>query len=132
MNEKAQIENYLEQKVNPLMEELLTNITRGSACGIVHLVGTLSSLQHSSIKNRPKNIVIPFLFSLTTAEDGLIKKQNISKCSPTSQIQTLMKISIELYILIKKNEAKNGMNKEKEFAEKYMEVIIYGKISMCK
>jgi hypothetical protein len=35
MNEKAQIENYLDQKVNPLMEELLTNI----------------------IKNRPKNIV---------------------------------------------------------------------------
>ena len=35
MNEKAQIEHYLDQKVNPLLEELLTHV----------------------IKNRPKNIV---------------------------------------------------------------------------
>ena len=73
MNEKVQIENYLDQKVNPLMEELLTNI----------------------IKSRPKNIVALYLLSLITAEGGSIKKQNIFKCFLTSQIQTRIKINIE-------------------------------------
>ena len=76
MNEKAQIENYLDQKVNPLMEELLTNI----------------------IKNRPKNIVVRFLYSSIIAEGGSIKKQNIFKCSLTSLTQNLTKTTIEPFI----------------------------------
>ena len=76
MNEKAQIENYLDQKVNPLMEELLTNI----------------------IKNRPKNIVSFPSFSSTIVEDGLTKRQNICKCSQISQTQIQTRTSIELYI----------------------------------
>ena len=71
MNEKAQIENYLDQKVNPLLEELLTNV----------------------IKSRPKNIVNLLSLSLISARIGSKKNQSIFRCSRTSPILTPTKTS---------------------------------------
>ena len=75
MNEKAQIENYLDQKVNPLLEELLTNV----------------------IKSRPKNIVNLLSCSSTFAKIGSKKSHSIFRCSRTSPILTPMKTNTKQF-----------------------------------
>lgn len=110
MNEKAQIEHYLDQKVNPLLEELLTHI----------------------IKNRPKNIVKLLLFSSITVEDGFRKRQKICRCSLTCPIVIRTKKIIVLFGLRRGRELINGTSSGEEFVGKFSVVIIFGKTSKCQ
>ena len=108
MNDKIQIENYLDQKVNPLLEELLTQI----------------------IKNRPKNVVNRHSFSSNTAAAGFRKKQIASTCFPNSQTPIPKKRTHSMSSgCLKRKMQPNGIVNAKVFVDKFLGVIINGMIS---
>ena len=62
MQDKNQVEGYLEQKVNPLLEELLANL----------------------IKSRPKNVVSEGVVSSISAAAGSTARLRLCRCCPNS------------------------------------------------
>ena len=110
MNDRAHIEIYLDQKVNPLLEELLTNV----------------------IKNKPKNVVKDGLLSSTTVGDGSKKNQKICKCFPSSQTAILKtKIAVVSTISSREKTETNGTSNAKEYVDNSMAVTIYGSNFRC-
>ena len=110
MVDKAQVEHYLNQKVNPLLEELLTSI----------------------INTRPKNIVTLIRFSFLFVGTGWKKNQIIFKCFPIYPTLTPIKMIIEQQNLSREKEQQDGISLEKGYVVRSMVVITYGMILKCQ